>query len=61
MCFFIHPGKMVGLWDVTRNDNFHTVKGLFNPFTPDSAKSKIYKFSKITHWVKLKKETVTPW
>ena len=26
----------------------------FNPFTPDSAKSKIDKFSKINSWVKLK-------
>ena len=26
---------------------------MFKPFTPDSAKSKIDKFSKITNWVKL--------
>ena len=29
----------------------------FNPFTPNSAKSKIDKFSKITNWVKLKKKS----
>ena len=28
--------------------------GPFNPFTPDSAKSKMDKFSKMTNWVKLK-------
>ena len=28
---------------------------LINSFTPDSAKAKIYKFSKITNWVKLNK------
>ena len=33
---------------------FQAPSGKLSPFTPDSAESKIDKFSEITNWVKLK-------
>ena len=35
-----------------------TIKSLsLDPFTPDSTKSKTYKVSKITNWIKIEKQT----
>ena len=36
------------------NERYDLTSQMLNPFTPESAKSKIDKFSKIANWVKLK-------
>ena len=45
-----------GHWEEGMHGLRRTIEVSFNPFTPNSAKSKSGKCSKITNWAKLKKK-----
>ena len=45
---------LIEMWKLQEHVIAHCMPlAMFNPFTPDSAKSEIDKFSKITNWLKL--------